>query len=49
VAPDEMARAFELRDDLGRGLRACGYAFVALDLFGYRTGSLNALLQEVRR
>jgi pyridinium-3,5-biscarboxylic acid mononucleotide sulfurtransferase len=49
VAPDEMARAFELRDELGRGLRACGYAFVALDLFGYRTGSLNALLQEVRR
>lgn len=44
VGPDELPRAFELREVLGRGLLAAGYTFVALDVFGYRHGALNALL-----
>lgn len=44
VAPGELARAFELREQLGRDLQACGYTFVALDVFGYRSGSMNQLL-----
>lgn len=43
-AHDELSRAFDLREALGRELRQLGYPFVALDVFGYRTGSLNALL-----
>ena len=31
----------EIRDHVARELRALGYAFVTLDLQGYRTGSLN--------
>ncbi|MCR9248361.1 MAG: ATP-dependent sacrificial sulfur transferase LarE [bacterium] len=44
VGPDEMARAFQAREAIGRGLKAVGYTFVTLDMFGYRTGSMNALL-----
>lgn len=46
VGPDEMARAFELREAIGRDLQAAGYVFVALDVFGYRHGALNALLGQ---
>ncbi|HEU4420416.1 MAG TPA: TIGR00268 family protein, partial [Planctomycetota bacterium] len=44
VAPGELARAFEQRETIGRGLQAAGYAFVALDVFGYRSGAMNDLL-----
>jgi uncharacterized protein len=40
---DEMARAFEpaMRDQITRELKAIGYGQVAIDLQGYRMGSLN--------
>src|SRR3989441_4160567 len=41
VEPEEMARAFAVRQELLAGVRAAGYTFVALDLEGYSTGSLN--------
>jgi uncharacterized protein len=41
VEPGEMDRAFAAREELLAGVRAAGYAFVALDLEGYATGSLN--------
>jgi uncharacterized protein len=41
VEPGEMDRAFSAREELLVGVRAAGYAFVALDLEGYATGSLN--------
>src|ERR1700736_2183302 len=41
VEPGEMDRAFAARDELLAGVRAAGYSFVALDLEGYATGSLN--------
>jgi pyridinium-3,5-biscarboxylic acid mononucleotide sulfurtransferase len=46
--PDELPRAFALREELGRRLRATGYVFVALDVFGYRSGALNELLAAPR-
>ncbi|MBL8725767.1 MAG: ATP-dependent sacrificial sulfur transferase LarE [Planctomycetes bacterium] len=46
IAPDELERAFALREQLGRELRSTGYVFVALDVFGYRSGSLNELLHR---
>lgn len=42
--PEELPRAIEERDRIVTGLRAAGYAYVALDLAGYRTGSLNETL-----
>jgi uncharacterized protein len=48
---DEMIRALEpeLRETIVRQLKAVGYTYVALDLQGYRTGSLNEpiLLRQV--
>jgi uncharacterized protein len=46
VGVDELERAFALREAIGRGLVAAGYAFVALDVFGYRAGALNDLLRK---
>lgn len=43
LAPEELARAMEpeVRGKLVDGVRAAGFRYVALDLEGYRTGSLN--------
>ena len=49
VAPDELLCAFDAREAIGRDQQASGYAFVALDVFGYRTGSMNQMLREEDR
>ena len=41
VAPHEMNRALDVRDELVREGRARGYHWVMLDLAGYRTGGAN--------
>src|ERR1700736_3807785 len=41
VEPAEVERLFERREAVVAGLKAAGYTFVALDLEGYSTGSLN--------
>jgi uncharacterized protein len=46
IEVDEKDIEFILRDDIRRGIvdhiKSLGYKYVALDLTGYRTGSLNA-------
>jgi uncharacterized protein len=46
VDPGEMGRLLDpaVRSRLVRGVREAGYRYVALDLDGYRTGSLNEVL-----
>ncbi len=41
IAEEELPRALALRDQLQDAIKACGYRFVALDLAGFRSGSLN--------
>ena len=48
VAQAELPRAFEERAAIDRAGKAAGFTFVALDLAGYKTGSLNQLLRVVR-
>jgi uncharacterized protein len=43
-----LARA-DVREKISRGLKKLGYAYVALDLDGYRTGSLNETLSTRRK
>jgi pyridinium-3,5-biscarboxylic acid mononucleotide sulfurtransferase len=46
IAPEEMPRAFtpEMAAEISTRLKAAGFAYVALDLEGYRQGSLNEAL-----
>ena len=41
VDAGEMAQLLDLRERVVAGVRAAGYTFVAMDLEGYATGSLN--------
>ncbi|MCX7817715.1 MAG: ATP-dependent sacrificial sulfur transferase LarE [Kiritimatiellae bacterium] len=49
LATDEIPRMCEptIRHAVAAKLRACGFRYVALDLDGYRTGSLNAAIHPV--
>jgi uncharacterized protein len=44
VAREELARAFEMRDAIVESGKRFGYAYVTLDLQGYRTGSHNEVI-----
>ena len=44
VEPAELEQAFRLRDQVSAAVRSAGYAYVALDLDGFRSGSLNEVL-----
>jgi uncharacterized protein len=44
VAREELAKAFESRDAIARAGKRFGFAYVTLDLEGYRTGSHNEVL-----
>lgn len=44
VEPADLARVVALREEITRGFREMGYAYVALDLEGYRTGKMNDTL-----
>jgi uncharacterized protein len=46
VAKDEMALAWSKREDVVAAVRAAGYDFVALDLEGFSSGSMNRLLSR---
>jgi uncharacterized protein len=41
VAPDQRTRLMEQADELGEALQGLGFRYVALDLFGYRHGSMS--------
>jgi uncharacterized protein len=45
IGQDELERAFQMREQLTRRMKQLGFAFVTLDLAGFRSGSMNALLQ----
>jgi uncharacterized protein len=44
VDPAELDLAFRRRDEVVAAVRSAGYAYVALDLEGFRSGSLNEVL-----
>ena len=45
VPPDDFDIVLAQREKIVEQLRSIGYTFVALDLVGYRMGSLNQLLK----
>jgi uncharacterized protein len=48
LASDELSRGLEpeMAQKITRGVKAAGFAFVTIDLEGYRQGSLNSLLKS---
>ncbi len=45
LGPEEFSRAVEnLRDEVTQRVKAAGFAYVALDLQGYRSGAMNEVL-----
>lgn len=51
IAPDELTRAFspEMAAAIARDLKSAGFTYVAIDLEGYRQGSLNETLARRNR
>jgi uncharacterized protein len=49
VGPDELERAFALREKITAELLDAGFLYVTLDLAGYRSGSLNAALKRGKK
>ena len=47
LTPAELPKALELRMDIEQRLKAAGYRYVAVDLSGFRSGSLNEGLIDV--
>lgn len=46
VMPDELAKIVELSEQIHQKLTAIGFTYVTLDLAGYKTGSMNAVLKK---
>lgn len=49
LPPGSLARALELRDTLVDHFKALGFGYVALDLQGFRSGSMNEVLHAEER
>ena len=49
LGAEEFERAVNgMRDRVVEVVKAAGYAYVALDLQGYRTGAMNEVLTDIR-
>jgi uncharacterized protein len=46
VGPEELDRAFAMREEISAELHDAGFLYVTLDLAGYKSGSLNAALKK---
>jgi uncharacterized protein len=46
VMPEELAKVLEHREEIYAKFRSLGFSYVTLDLQGYRTGSMNEVLQS---
>ncbi len=49
LAADERSRALELAEEIERRIRQCGYKFVAMNLTGFQSGSLNQGVIKLKR
>ncbi len=47
--PEEMEHAWEIRDELTKICKSAGFKYISIDLIGYRTGSMNEILEESKK
>lgn len=48
IHPDEFEKLLDVRENVYRQFQSFGFTYVTLDLLGYRTGSMNETLKEVK-
>ncbi len=48
LLPAEMTKMLLLREDIYRLIRKTGFSYIAMDLLGYRTGSMNETLYQIQ-
>jgi pyridinium-3,5-biscarboxylic acid mononucleotide sulfurtransferase len=48
VMPEEIAKVIEHKDDIYEKFASIGFTYVTLDLQGYRTGSMNEVLNKTK-
>ena len=46
LLPEELSKSIEVREKIGSFFQSLGFHYVCLDLLGYRTGSMNEILEE---
>src|SRR5215212_6026827 len=46
VGPEELEKAFTMREKISTELKEAGFLYVTLDLAGYKSGSLNAAVKK---
>ena len=46
VLPEELERLLSLRDAVVKALRQAGFAYITMDLQGYRTGAMNEVIKS---
>lgn len=46
VLPEELERLLSLRDTVIKALRQAGFAYITMDLQGYRTGAMNEVIKS---
>jgi len=49
LVQEEMSRALELADEIEQRIRQCGYQYVAMNLTGFESGSLNQGVIKLKR
>jgi uncharacterized protein len=46
IMPDEMARFMEMREAVVSEFKRLGFSYVALDIMGFRSGSMDEVLPK---
>ena len=49
VLPSELEKLLSLRDEITKALKDAGFAYITMDLQGYRTGAMNEVIPELLR
>ena len=51
LPPEQFPRfmAAEIRQSVAKAFKAIGFAYITLDILGYRTGSMNETLNKAQR
>lgn len=49
VLPSELEKLLTLRDEITKALKDAGFAYITMDLQGYRTGAMNEVIPESLR